>query len=229
MKTTAKHNRPMESTPLQTPVRTLAVGFLPLAAALLLAGCGDKPAASGNLSNEEIAAKAERVDAAIRKAPSGAESRLPVRGTIHGRFDGQDLQWNITTLDDTSRFSAGTFGDGFMPLVILRADAAPGQPEGRFALELTFEGQGGFKAGSPPYRPLATLIPHKGIFPPQWQGDGMQVELTVARFDGQAGRVEGSFSGTLCYRADVAQNPDPSNCKPVEGRFASDLVAEPDY
>lgn len=204
-------------------------GLLAVAAALTLAGCGDRAAEPAGRSPEDVQAEVERVDAAVRKAPTGVDSGGPVRGTLHAQFDGQQRKWDITTLDDTTRFSAATYDDSFQLGIDIRGDAAQGQPEGRFILEMLFESPRGFQAGASPDSAIASLIPHKGISPPLWAGrDDLQVTLTRAEWDGQAGRVEGSFSGALCYRATMMDKPDPANCKPVEGRFASDLAAARD-
>lgn len=218
----------MKDRPMTSLVQATPAGLLALAAALALAACGGER--SGSDPAEDMEKQIERVDAQVRDAPTGADSGLPVRGSIHAQFDGQQRQWDITTLDDDTLWSAATYDDSYQVNIGIRGDAAPGQPEGRFMLELAFESAQGFRAGGAP-EVIVSLIPHLGIMPPLWAGrdDGdIRVTLDRAEFDGQSGRVEGSFSGTLCYRATLTQNPDPTNCKPIEGRFATDLAAARD-
>ena len=219
----------MKAMSTQHPPHRAQAGLAVLAAALVLAGCGDRAPETIGGSAEALKAEVERVDATVRKAPTGVDSGLPVRGTIHAQFDGQELQWDITTLDDGTRFSAATYDDSYQLGIDIRADAAPGQADGRFIVEMLFDDPRGFRAGGAPDSAIVSLIPHKGMSPPLWAGrDDMQLRLAGAEWDGQAGRVEGSFSGTLCHRATMMDKPDPANCKPVEGRFATDLAAAPD-
>lgn len=216
----------MKGIPVTSLARAAPTRLLALAAALALAACGGEP--SGSDPARDLADEVERVDAVVRNTPTGTDSGLPVRGSIQAQFDGEQRQWDITTLDVDSRWSAATYDDAYQVLVGIRGDAAPGQPEGRLALELGFDSAQGFRAGSAPDRALVSLIPHKGITPPLWAGrDDMQVTLDRAGFDGQTGRVEGRFSGTLCYRATLMDKPDPANCRPIEGSFATDLAAAP--
>lgn len=44
-------------------------------------------------------------------------------------------------------------------------------------------------------------------------------------FDGRAGKVTGSFAGDLCKAADWEAAPDPKDCKPVSGRFSTEIFA----
>lgn len=96
------------------------------------------------------------------------------------------------------------------------ADPAPG---------LDVYGPQAFKAGATAPSVIASVIPHSGMSPPLWaRKDGMQRTLTRADWDGQGGRVEGSLSGSLCYRPSLMDKPDPGNCKPIEGTFATELA-----
>lgn len=216
----------MTRTPTPRLLHAAARPLLALAIALGLAACGDE-AADPATPREELEANIERADASVRQAPTGTERGLPVRGTVNAQFDGQARQWDITTLNEGTRFSAATYDDAYQLELNIRGESAAGQPDGRFVLELQFDGPQAFKAGATAPSVIASVIPHSGMSPPLWAGkDGMQLTLTRAEWDGHAGRVEGSFSGSLCYRATMMDKPDPGNCKPIEGTFATDLARQ---
>lgn len=213
---------------MTTRRQALPVGLLCITA--LLSACGDKTQDSKpvDLSAEGISTQAASVDAHVR-SQAGASRGLPVRGSISAEFDGQQRQWDITTLDDSTKFSAGTVAKDFVSggnSVNLWGQAA--SRESGVMLEMTFAANA-FNAGANAIRVNATVIPHGGMMPPHWTAiDDPQVSLVHAEYDGQSGRIEGRFSGSLCYRAELYSAPDPANCKPIEGRFASDLARDPD-
>lgn len=203
-----------------------------LCASLLLSACGgDSPRdPSVDLSAESISARAGMADAVAVAQRVGAR-KGPVRGSITAEFDGQPRQWDITTLDNPSTFSAGTISKQWNELAVhIRGESSPdiAQPDTGFVLEMTFDADA-FKPGASATDVNASLIPHKGLMPPHWTAiDGAKATLVHAEFDGKTGRVEGNLTASLCYRAELYGMPDPRNCKPVELRFASDLALDPD-
>lgn len=205
------------------PSRSL---LLMICAAWLLTACADKvPSSKAGDSAQPSAAAMEGIDAHVA-AQAGQAAGLPVRGSLQAVWEGEERQWNITTLADTSRMSAGMVSDeGFSLGVNLRGQThAPF--ESSLVLEVSYPGKT-ISLQATPSNSSLTLIPHAGIAPPHWNAqDDLVVTLTRAEYDGQSGRIEGTFSGTLCYRAGMYDPPDPGNCRPIEGRFASDLERE---
>lgn len=49
--------------------------------------------------------------------------------------------------------------------------------------------------------------------------------VTVESFEttDDGGEVAGTFSGRVCFKESMFAEPDPDNCKPIEGRFSSRL------
>lgn len=207
------------------------------AATALLAACGQEqaqapaaanaPTAGGTLS--ETLNQVDQVNQRVKAQASGVAAGQPVRGSITTTFDGQEQQWNITTLADTSRTSAGMVTDnGPYKGLTLWGEASGKTPSatGSFQLELSYSGE--LSSATPMQNAQATWIVNKGFMPPHWTGsdEELSITLTQAQFDGQRGRIEGSFKGELCLREKASAPPDASNCKPVEGQFASDLEKE---
>lgn len=215
-----------------------------LSAALGLSACGkdetaaapapapaSPPAAAAAPTSVAAALdQAAQVDQHVKAQPTGVAAGQAVRGSITTTFDGQPQQWHITTLADTSRTSAGMVTDiGGPKEVTLWGQAASETPAATGSFKLDFSYSGELSATTPLQLQdaQATWIIGKGFMPPHWTSlDDLQITLTQAQFDGQQGRIEGEFSGQLCLREKTTQPVDETNCKPVQGRFASDLAPE---
>lgn len=205
-----------------------------LAVAAALAACGKNestappPASSSAPAPAALAEHIGQVDQQARTQPSGVAAGVQVRGTIETTLDGQAQRWDITTLADTTRMSAGMVTDTGMGLSVTLWGEASGQtPSATGTFKLDF--------GVPNFRSLdvkaqesqATWIVRRGIAPPFWTStDGIELALTQAHFDGEKGRIEGSFKALLCLREKASLPPDTNNCKPVEGSFVTDLEKE---
>lgn len=199
-------------------------------ASLLLAACGkDEPRAPTAAAPAAVAQQIAQIDQQVKQQPSGVAAGRTVRGTITTTIDGQAQRWDITTLADTSRTSAGMVTEsGSYKSLTLWGEASGETPAatGSFQLNLGYSGE---LSGTTTFNSTEALwIVNKGFMPPHWIGrrDNVRITLTQAQFDGQKGRVEGSFSGLLCLREQVTTPPDENNCQSVEGTFASDLALE---
>lgn len=203
------------------------------AAALMLAACGKDevatpPATSAIATPVAPAGQVGQSGPQAQERAGSPSGGLPVRGTIETRLDGQVQRWDITTLADTTRMSAGMVTDLGMGLSVTLWGEASGQTPGASGtFKLDFGVPNLRSLDVKPQESQATWIVRRGISPPFWTStNGIELVLTQAHFDGEKGRIEGRFKALLCLREKASLPPDTSNCKPVEGSFATDLEKE---
>jgi len=148
-----------------------------------------------------------------------------VIGTISAEFDG------TTFRESTVHVSAG--GDSMATATVTRHAGltmisiySAGSPQ--ISVEFMYGAQA---APGPDDQPLSATV---SLFPagiwPHWTSEEaptpLRVSLDVLDISGPVGRAEGKFEGALCYVESQRTEADSGNCKPVSGRFATDLHDE---
>lgn len=158
-------------------------------------------------------------------SPVFAQQDLQTIGQIEAEFDGDVLsQTTVSYLEGATKVGTAslTTVSGYTSLSIYAAEGRPVSIEAMYA---------NTAAPDPASRPLNTTISY---FPsgltPHWTSEGapepVKVTFEVLDTATDTPRARGTFEAVLCLLADLGDEADIENCKPIRGRFDTQLVRD---
>lgn len=151
-------------------------------------------------------------------------------GRIEATLNGEARTWYTLTMArgeqahasatfSTSRFSSDLHLQGHPRPSFTSTDV--------LSIDLMYRGE--YQSGAAPMEAEIMYLP-TGMRPPFWTSNqtGTPVSVTFEELtlDGDTGRAVGAFTATLCMTEVITDNPDTSQCQPIEGRFDTQVMIE---
>jgi hypothetical protein len=161
----------------------------------------------------------------LAAAPVFAQQDLQTIGQIEAEFDGETLsQTTVSYLDEVKREGTAslTTSSGYTGLSIYAVEGRPISIEAMYASTAMPD---------PTSRPVSMTI---GYFPngftSYWTSEDAPepVRITFDQLDTgtDAPHARGTFEAVLCFVAEMNAGPDIDNCKPITGRFDTQLILD---
>ena len=158
-------------------------------------------------------------------SPALAQQDLQTIGRIEAEFDGEVLsQTTVSYLEEGTKIGTASLMtvSGYTNLSIY---AAEGQP---ISIEVMHTNSA---TPDPTSRPLDMTISY---FPsgltPHWTSEGAPepVRITFEQLDTATDTpyTRGTFGAVLCLIAELGDEADTGNCKPISGRFETQLIRD---
>ncbi len=151
-------------------------------------------------------------------------------GRIEATLNGEDRIWYTLTMTQggqtdasatfsTSRFTSDLHLQGHPRPSFTTSDV--------LSIDLMYRGE--YQPGAAPMEAEVIYLP-TGMRPPFWTSSRTGTPVTVTfeelTLEGETGRAVGAFAATLCMTEVLTDDPDPSQCQPIEGRFDTQVMIE---
>lgn len=161
----------------------------------------------------------------LAAAPVFAQQDLQTIGQIEAEFDGVTLsQTTVSYLDEGKREGTATLTTtrGYTGLSIYAVEGRLISIEAMYVSTATPD---------PTSRPASMTISYfPNGFSSYWTSEDApeQVRITFDRLDTgtDAPHARGTFEAVLCFVAEMNAEPDIDNCKPITGRFDTQLILD---
>lgn len=159
------------------------------------------------------------IAAALIAGPTSLAAQEKI-GEVIATIDGESFEWSAYAPEPSGtdyNTSLRLFGP-------MQSVSVMGFPPGRVAvtdaIQITFS----LMPGSPGTFEQEVLYAPEGMRNLWTSLDGEDL-ITIESFDETDGgaEVSGSFAGRICRKENMMSEPDPENCKDIEGRFSSVL------
>lgn len=154
-------------------------------------------------------------------------------GQIAATYDGEERTWYTIARESGGETQAtATYGSSLANFFDLHIQ---GHPRPTFTstdvLSVDAMVQGGIEAGG---RLVDVEILHipDGISRPTWTSQDaptrstLSIEAIETGEPGETGTLTGTFSGQVCLRESMTAEPDPMNCRMIEGRIKTRILLE---
>lgn len=151
-------------------------------------------------------------------------------GRIDATLDGETRAWYTIAMTQGSRTDASaTVSTGGVTSDL----HIQGHPRPSFTtsdvLSIDLMYRGNVQSGAEPMSVEVMYMP-TGMKPPFWTSDKGASPASVSfdrlSLESGAGRASGTFSATLCIVENMTAEPDTTRCRPIEGRFDTQLLVE---
>lgn len=148
-------------------------------------------------------------------------------GMIQADFDGQAITQPtvLATIESetTSTAYLHVLGGGYSSLSVVGFS----MDNARLGVDVTFASEMP-SADTAPLDVTVTFSPGdiNGFWTSEDPPSAASVTFTTLSVDGKEGRATGTFDALLCYTEGPTSEPDPSNCRPIQGGFDTPITIE---
>lgn len=158
-------------------------------------------------------------------SPSASAVGTEVIGSMQARIDGEPGTWETLSLpaEGTATASYSRFGAGATIAIQGHDPGAESRMRNVLSLQVTVMGEG---ASAQLIGDVILGLYPDGMAGASWQASAADITWERLELGADGGHATGRFTASLCRQEGAFSEPDPDDCRAIEGEFDTALQAD---